>query len=133
MFGLGRSSAKAIVRRYIACLNARDLAGVSALLHPDCRLIDSHGQWIEGRAAIIAATERFFAIEPAFKMTVHAIVEHDGEILLRGETAATQEIFRQDALWRARVVEGRVISWQSFGPNGSPHLAQLLRGETDIG
>lgn len=133
MFGLGRPSGKVIVRRYIACLNARNVPGVSALLHPECRLIDSHGQWIEGRGAIIAATERFFAIEPDFRLVIHAIVETDGEILLRGESFATLEEFRRNALWRARVQDGLIIYWQSFGPDGSPDLARILRGEIDTG
>lgn len=131
MFGLGRGSAKTIVRRYVACLNARDLPGVAALLHRECRFIDSHGEWIEGSANVIAATKRFFAIEPAFRLEVDALVEHEGDILLRGRALATHEEFSRDALWRARVEDSLVICWQSFGPQGSPRLARILRGEAD--
>jgi hypothetical protein len=131
VFGLGRPSAKTIVRRYVACLNARDLPGVAALLHPQCRFIDSHGEWIEGRSNIIAATERFFAIEPAFRLRIDTLVEHEGEILLKGEASAMHDEFNKDALWRARVEDNLVVYWQSFGPQGSPHLARILRGERE--
>lgn len=126
MFGLGGSRAKKTVRRYVVCLNARDVEGVAALLHPDCRFIDSHGEWIEGREAIIAATRRFFAIEPKFRLTLEAVVEHDGEVLLRGKTDAEHAEFRQDALWKARIEEGTIVFWQSFGPHSSPRLARIL-------
>jgi hypothetical protein len=129
MFGFGRQSDKTIVRRYIACLNARNLAGIEELLHADCRFIDSHGEWIEGRQAIVAATERFFAIEPAFRLQIDTLIEHDEEILLKGKALATQEEFRKDALWRARVEDRLIILWQSFGPQGSPRLARILRGD----
>jgi hypothetical protein len=131
VFGLGRRSAKSVVRRYVACLNARDVAGIGALLHPACRFIDSHGEWIEGRENIIAATARFFAIEPAFRLAIEAVIEHRGEILLRGKALATHEEFRRDALWLAQVEDGLVRCWQSFGPQGSPRLARILRGEFD--
>ncbi|WP_133365758.1 nuclear transport factor 2 family protein [Qipengyuania sediminis] len=129
MFGLGRRSGKRIVRRYVACLNARDLNGVAALLHPDCRFIDSHGEWIEGRDAIIAATQRFFAIEPRFRMRLDSVVDHGGEILIRGEALASRPEFTADALWCSRVEEGKVVFWQSFGPQTSPRLARILSGQ----
>jgi ketosteroid isomerase-like protein len=127
LFGLGNSAAKKVVRRYVACLNARDLDGVAALLHPECRFIDSHGDWIEGREAIIAATRHFFAIEHRFRLTLETIVEHDGEILLRGKADAEREEFRQDALWKARIEDGAILCWQSFGPQSAPRLARILR------
>lgn len=129
MFGLGNSTSKKVVRRYVACLNARDLDGIAVLLHPNCRFVDSHGEWIEGRNAIIAATRRFFSLERRFRLTLHAIVEHDGEILLRGKADAEHEEFRQDALWKARVENGAIIFWQSFGPQTAPRLARILRGD----
>ena len=131
MFGLGRSTAKAIVRRYVARLNARDVDGIAALLHPSCRLIDSHGEWIEGREAIVAATRRFFELEGQFRLKLHTLVEHDGEWLLRGSTAAERSEFRTEALWRARVEDGLVIFWQSFGPQSSPRLTRILTDESD--
>ena len=129
MFGLGRRSGKAIVRQYIGCLNARDLDGVAALLHPECRFIDSHGEWIEGRDAIIAATARFFAIEPRFRIKVDSLSDHQGEILLRGKASASRPEFTTDALWRARVEQGGIVYWQSFGPQTSPRLARILAGK----
>ena len=116
MFALGRPSAKAIVRRYLACLNARDIDGVAALLHPDCRLIDSYGEWIEGADRIIAATKRLLTLEPAFRIRVDALVEHEGEIFLRGKTFAESAEFLADAFWRARVEDSLIKCWQSFGP-----------------
>lgn len=131
MFGWGKSTDGKIVRRYVAALNARDVDRVAELLHPDCRFIDSHGEWIEGRDAIIAATRRFFALEKAFRLKLDAVIEHDGEVLLRGKAEAEQPEFRRDALWKARVEGGKIIFWQSFGPQDSPRLARILSAASD--
>lgn len=130
MFGLGRPTARKVVRRYVDRLNARDVDGIALLLHPHCRFIDSHGEWIEGREAIVAATRRFFAIERKFRLNLEAVVEHEGEVLLRGKASAERAEFRQDALWKARVEGGKIIFWQSFGPQSSPRLARILSAES---
>lgn len=110
----------------MACLNARDLAGIAALLHPDCRLIDSYGEWIDGPNAVIAATERLFALDSAFKIRIDTLVELEGEIFLRGRTFAERAEFQANAFWRARIEDGLIRSWQSFGPVPSGHLARIL-------
>ena len=128
MFALNRHSPKAIVQRYVRCLNARDLGGLSSLIHPHCQLIDSFGGRIEGHDAIVAATERFFALEPHFHLTVDKLVEHEGDILLRGRTTATRPEFQAEAMWRACVEDRLVACWQSFGPSPSARLADVLGG-----
>lgn len=128
VFGLGKPSGKQIVRRYVAALNARDIAGIAPLLHPRCRFIDSHGEWIEGREAIVAATQRFFAIEPRFRLRIDSVVEHDGELLLRGEAFASNPLFADDAIWSARIEDGGIVFWQAFGPQSAPRLARILSG-----
>ena len=129
MFGFGSSTAEKVVRRYVASLNARDLAAIADMLHPVARFVDSRGEWIEGRDNLVCATERFFAFEPGFFLTADSIVKHRGEILLRGSTAAVRPELRTDILWRARVDAGKLAFWQSYGPSSSLPLARILGGE----
>ncbi len=129
MFGFGSSTAENVIRRYVALLNARDSEGIAALLHPDCRFIDSRGEWIDGRDNVALATERFFALEPRFVLTADSVIPHKGEVLLRGTTSAERPELRTDILWRARVEQRLLILWQSYGPSSSLHLARILGGE----
>lgn len=129
MFGFGSKSAETIVKRYVALLNARDRDGIAALLHANCRFVDSRGEWIDGHDNIVLATDRFFALEPRFVLTADSVVQHQGEVLLRGSTSAERPELRTDMLWRARVDHGKLVFWQSYGPSSSLHLARILGGE----
>lgn len=115
-----------IVRRYVAFLNARNVIGLSSLLHPDCCLIDSYGERIEGRDAVMQATNRFFELEPNFYLRIDTLVVHERDIMLRGQAIATRPEFSADAMWRASVESGLIMCWQSFGPNASARLAKML-------
>lgn len=128
VFGLVRKASESIVRRYVGFPNARNLPGVISLLHPDCCLIDSFGDRIDGRDAVVAATERFFDLEPSFHMRINALIEHQGDILLRGETQASRPEFHANATWRARIENDLILCWQSFGLQASARLAHLLGG-----
>lgn len=129
MFGFGSKAAENVVRRYVVLLNARDRDGIADLLHPACRFVDSRGEWIDGRETALRATDNFFALEPRFELTIDSVVKHEGEVLLRGVTSAHRPELRTDILWRARVKEGKLILWQSYGPSSSLHLARILAGD----
>ncbi|RYG87259.1 MAG: nuclear transport factor 2 family protein [Alphaproteobacteria bacterium] len=126
VFRIGLRSARRMVRRYVAFLNARDLDGIAGLLHERCCLVDRYGDRIEGREAVIRATERFFELEPHFYLRIDALVEHEGDIMLRGQAIATRPEFQADAMWRVSFEHGLISCWASFGPHASARLAQLL-------
>ena len=121
-----RQSPEAIVRRYVGYLNGRDMDGVASLLHPRCQLIDAFGGRIEGHTNVVGATQRLFILEPKFHVRIKTLVMHEGDVLLRGHTSAERAEFQAEAMWRARVEDGLIICWQSFGPEPSARLAELL-------
>lgn len=127
MFGFSRRSAKRIVRRYVTCFNRRDIAGIADLLHPDCCLIDNFGERIEGRASVVEATRQLFAMDPDLSLRVDTVVEHEGDLMLRGHASASIPELAGPAMWRATCKEGLIICWQSFGPDEQAHLVEMLR------
>lgn len=128
MFGLGRKKSVKVVDRYVSALNARDSGRIAYLLAPDCRYVDSQGDYIEGREAIVDATERFFDLEQHYRLSPTSRVERDGEVLLRGSASADDPRLSTDTLWKARVQRGKITHWQSYGPPDAPHLARIIGG-----
>ena len=52
---------KELTQDYVAAFNAKDLAGVAALLHENAALEDPVVQRIEGKAAVLEAVKAIFA------------------------------------------------------------------------
>ncbi|WP_165853467.1 nuclear transport factor 2 family protein [Aurantiacibacter aquimixticola] len=121
-----RNKAENVVRRYVAAVNARDADAIIALLHPDCRFIDSHGFGIDGIDDCTDAVRAFMALGSNFRMHVEGISNNHGDILLRGHTEAEDASLATDTLWLARVEDGRLLYWQSFGESSAPALAHRL-------
>ena len=129
MFGLQSRKPIPVTRRYIAALNARDPDAMEELLAENCRVVDSRGGWVEGRDAVMNATRRFFEMEPRFTVQESSMVMRAGDVLIRGRAKASDPRLAQDTLWIARVRDGRVVYWQSFGAGEPPALARILAPE----
>lgn len=129
MLGWFRPKPVTVARNYIDAMNARDADGVNALLADDCRFIDSLGYWLEGRAKIMEATRNFFALEANFRWHDVTMVMHNGDVLLRGRATADNARLAQDTLWQARVIDGKITRWQSFGAGDPISLTRILLPE----
>lgn len=114
-----------MVKRYIAALNARDIETIDTLLADDCRFVDSSGGSIDGRESALDATHAFFDFETGFHLTQHDIVPRGDEVLIRGVVRANNPQLATDSLWRARVIKGKLVHWQSYGADALP-LARIL-------
>ncbi|MGB3165917.1 MAG: nuclear transport factor 2 family protein [Alteraurantiacibacter sp.] len=115
-----------IVHRYIAALNARDADVMKAMLHPDCRFVDSHGFCVDGHEDSKAAVDAFLGLAEGFRLHVTSSTMRGDDILLRGHTEANDPRLATDTLWLARVADGKMQYWQSFGGADAPPLAHLL-------
>lgn len=109
-------------------MNARDVDAIGNILADDCRLVDSTGGWVEGRQNALAATRNFFEYETEFRLDDVEIVLHGEEVLVRGNAFATDPNIASDKLWRAKVKDGKLAYWQSFGDKAVP-LARMLLPE----
>lgn len=129
MLGWFKPKPATVARNYIDAMNARDADGVDALLADDCRFIDSRGYWLEGRANVMEATRNFFALEANFRWHDVTMVMHNGDVLMRGRATANDARLARDTLWQARVVDGKIVHWQSFGAGDPVSLIRILLPE----
>jgi ketosteroid isomerase-like protein len=120
------SSSVRAVERYVKALNARDADAIAKFIAPNCRMVDSRGDWIEGYDTVLLATRRFIELEPDFTLHVEHISQHGEDILLRGHVDADHPELSKDCLWLARVDNGQIAYWQNFAPGEPPALARIV-------
>lgn len=130
IFGSRKNKPVAVVQRYIAALNERDQDTIASLLADDCRLVDSSGGWLEGRENAIEATRAFFDFDAEFRIDHDNIVLRGDEVLVRGKATAAHPQLAKDSLWRARVKDGKLAYWQSYGAEALP-LVRILMPQRD--
>lgn len=118
-----------VAKRYVAALNARDADAMIALLHPDPVFVDSRGYCIEGYEDSVDGVRALLDLDAGFRMHVDSYALHHGDVLMRGETEADDPRLAHDTLWLAKVEDGRIRYWQSFGDSNSPALAHILLPE----
>ena len=119
----------ATVRRFVCALNVHEVAAATDLLAENCRMVDSSGEWIEGRAQIGLVMKRFFEIEPDFRITIEDVSRRGQDVLIRGHAQAQDPQLAKDTLWMARTEGGLISHWQSYGPSQRNHVMRSLMPE----
>lgn len=126
MFGFRKRQDIKQVRRYIAALNERDADTMIGMLHEKCCFVDSKAFCVEGRADCASSIRNFLKIETGFRLTTEAFSVRDGDVLVRGHTEANDPSFSHDTLWVARVENGKLAYWQSFGDSKGSSVARAV-------
>ena len=126
MFG---SDPLKIPRRFVDCINARDVSALREVLANACRIIDARGAWIEGRDLCVEAVEKFFAMEPDYQLHVASMGRAGGNVLIKGHTTASDPLFAATTLWRARSDGRHLHEWQSYSSQVEVSVTRLVVGE----
>ena len=114
-----------VAMQLVAALNTRSSRRVSELITPDCRFIDNTGGTIEGAQAIGAATERFFELDPSFRLEITGKTVRGDDALLSGHSRSNEPSLNHDTLWRAKVRGRKISEFQSYGTQ-PVRLSQIL-------
>lgn len=127
-------------RQFVARINQHDLAGLSQLMTPSHRLIDSGGVVVTGREHVQAAWRGYFRMVPDYWIALDDMLTRDDTVVLIGRAGGT---YAQDgqlsparrwqvpAAWRAVVKGGAVAEWQVYADNEP--LRALIIGEQKSG
>lgn len=102
-------TAEDVVARFNAMINARDLAGLAALMTPDHTFVDSTGAAVAGRRGCVEAWRGFFAAFPSYRNEFSSIRAADAFVLVTGRSRCA-ELAELDgpALWTA-VTDGDLV------------------------
>ncbi|MXO72039.1 nuclear transport factor 2 family protein [Alteraurantiacibacter buctensis] len=126
MFGRHRSP-KDVALAFVAACNARDIAGVKALLDPAMVFSDSRGERLEGAAAVLEAVARVNAVAPDLRVEIDQAVQRGELVLLSGRSLSANPALTVATQWSARVRKGLLVEWQAFGRPADGSLVGLLR------
>jgi len=125
-----------VVEAFVAAVNSGRAEKIVGAMAPDALFIDSLGNRIEGKAALLDGWRGYLRLFPDYRVEIESIFVEEREALLHGWAGATLHrdarpveggAWRIPAAWRARTDTRRVLLWQVFADN-SPVQA-LLAGK----
>ena len=118
---MSQESAEAIVRAFVARINAHDSSGLLALCAPDHVFIDSLGTRLSGAPQLEQAWDKYFSFFPDYRIEVDTIVSAGPVVLMSGRASATFSgsgtSWRIPAAWRAVIANEHVAEWQVYADN----------------
>ncbi len=116
-------SSKDSVLTFIASINQKDVAAMGNQMHEHHEFVDSAGDVISGRAAVLAAWEEYFLMFPEYQLRVEHILEDgpiiavfgiaDGTFTSVTATRSARHIVIH-AAWKVVISEGRIGRWQVY-------------------
>jgi ketosteroid isomerase-like protein len=114
------------VQRFIDRMNARDVDGLSVLLTPDHRFIDSLGSVVAGRETMRAGWRQYFQMVPDYHIEITRSFTDGDEVALLGSAGGTYargkelnpaDSWQTPAAWHAVVRDGLIAEWQVYADN----------------
>lgn len=124
-----------IVEAFVDAINGQRAERVVPLMERSAVFIDSLGNRVEGREALLAAWRAYFQLFPDYRIEIenifvdeHVAMLHGwaGGTLHRGGRAVENGRWRIPAAWRAVTDAKRVLLWQVYADN-KPVYALLER------
>lgn len=118
--------AREIVESFVNAINSGRAEKVVERMHPDAVFIDSLGNRIEGRKALLDGWRGYYQLFPDYRIEVEGMIVEDQEAMLRGWAGGTLRRggravegggWRIPAAWRAVTDSRRVLLWQVFADN----------------
>ena len=115
-----------IVEDFVKAINSGRAEKVVQGMHLDAVFIDSLGNRIEGRKALLDGWRGYYQLFPDYRIEVEGMIVEDQEALLRGWASGTLRRggrtaeggnWRIPAAWRAVTDSRRVLLWQVFADN----------------
>ena len=115
-----------IVQHFIDQINVHDVDGLSVLLTPDHRFIDSLGSVVVGRETMREGWRQYFQMVPDYHIEITRSFTDDGEVALLGSAGGTYarnmqmkpaDAWQTPAAWHAVVRDGLIAEWQVYADN----------------
>ena len=115
-----------VVLRFVAAVNAHDLAGIAALMTDDHRFVDSLGAVVGGAAQMREGWQAYFQMVPDYQIDVRETCFNGAVVVLLGAARGTyapvgpqrpENQWETPSAWRAVVKGDRVAEWQVYADN----------------
>ena len=116
-------SSHSVVEAFIAAINRRDPAGLSALMSEDHTFVDARGTTTTGRDDMLACWKEFFRMFPDYKIQIEKLLADNRVVAIFGSSSGTyngkrgmvaENMIAMPAAWKARVENGKIKLWQVY-------------------
>lgn len=114
------------VQRFVDQINAHDVEGLSVLLTPDHRFIDSLGSVIVDRETMRQGWREYFQMVPDYHIEITHSFTDGVEVALLGSAGGTYardkqmkpaDAWQTPAAWHAVVRDGLIAEWHVYADN----------------
>jgi hypothetical protein len=126
MFGGRARREKALVKRFVAAVNAHDPDLVEPLLTEDFTYIDSWREGVTGRDRVMEALRALIRIDPDFGIEVDTMDWRDPHVLMTGRVNSRQFGSGRRAVWQITTRGGRISEYQAWAEGGPPPMSRML-------
>jgi ketosteroid isomerase-like protein len=126
-----------VARRFVDCINERDLDGLAALMSRDHTLAVFDEEPLAGKDANVDAWRGYFESFPRYVISPHRIAERNGAVAILGHTTGSHLGLADDEereltlIWIASVDRGTVTRWQLMEDDAANRRAWALDSEPD--
>lgn len=119
-------SPESVARAFVRAINRQDVDGLSDLMSPEHRFIDSLGNLVEGREKMHAAWAGYLRMVPDYSIVVDETFTDGPVVVMLGiarGTYAPDGVLKPVNRWetplaiRAFVEEGLVVEWRAYADN----------------
>ena len=115
-----------VVERFVAALNAHDLATLESLATEDFTYIDSWREGVTGRDIVLAAMKLLLQNDRQFGIEVDRMDWRDPHVLMTGRVNSREFGMGRRAVWQVLVRDGRVAEYQAWAEGGPPPMSRML-------
>ena len=114
------------VQRFVDRINARDVAGLAALMTSDHRFVDSLGSAMVGQEVMREGWRQYFQMVPDYHIKITRSFADGDEVALIGSAGGTYsrdgrlnpaDGWQTPAAWRVVVRDGLVAEWHVYADN----------------
>ncbi|WP_375290626.1 nuclear transport factor 2 family protein [Qipengyuania sp.] len=124
---LGRSRReKALVERFVAAFNARDVGVIELLMTEDFLYIDSWREGVRGRNIVIDALRKLLEVDPEFRIAVETMNWRRPHMMMTGLVHSSHWGRGRRAVWQITVRDMLISEYQSWAEGGPPPLSRVL-------
>ena len=116
---MNEAEAIGLVERFVACINAGDVAGIAALMTPGHRFIDATGAFYTGRETMMGGWQQYLSSFPDYRIELDHITASGNSVAAFGWASASfqgnpHRHWRTPAAWRALIAGPAIEEWRVY-------------------
>ncbi|MFX1253751.1 MAG: nuclear transport factor 2 family protein [Promethearchaeota archaeon] len=110
---MNKRDPKLVALLYNEHINARNLAGVIALMAENHKFIDSKNR-VENKEQMKKSWEEFFTEYPDYRNIFHTVISRDNLVIMLGHSECSEPVLDGPAIWTAKIENDQVAEWRIY-------------------